>query len=374
MDWTTQCVGQAMKACLGSGSGADRKRFPSREGKYPMLDTDHGHAGAAERRAVLRALAATALLLLPGRAAAQAVPEGWPSRALRLIVPFPPGGATDLLARLLADRLGPQLGQAVVAENRGGAAGNIAAEFATRAPPDGYTLFFGTVGTASINLSLYPRLNYRPEDLIPIALWADLPNAISVAAKISPYQTLGQLIEAARARPGALSFASAGSGTTLHLTGELLKAKAGIDLLHVPFRGGQDSINQLLGGRVDVSINNLPTAIALIRAGEMRALAVTGASRSPAIPEVPTVAEQGLPEFEATSWFGLQVPRGTPEPIQARLNAALNAALADPQTRERIEHLGARPRGGTAEEYAAFIRTEQVKWADIIRRSGAQVD
>ncbi|MBX9701929.1 MAG: tripartite tricarboxylate transporter substrate binding protein [Acetobacteraceae bacterium] len=313
-----------------------------------------------------------AALARPGLA--QTGVEGWPARPMRLIVPFPPGGATDILARMLADRLGPQLGQAVIAENRGGAAGNVAAEFVTRQPPDGYTLFFGTVGTGSINMSLYPRLNYRPEDLIPIALWADLPNSISVAAARSPFRSLAELIEAARARPGALSFASAGSGTTLHLTGELLKAKAGIDLLHVPFRGGQDSINQLLGGRVDVSINNLPTAIALIRGGEMRALAVTGAIRSPAVPDIPTVAEQGLPEFEATSWMGLQVPRGTPDPIQARLNAAVNAALAEPTTRERIENLGARPRGGTAEDYAAFIRTEQVKWADVIRRSGAQVD
>ncbi len=327
-----------------------------------------GQGMAASRRTLLMGGAG---VLLARPALAQ---ETWPARPLRLIVPFPPGGATDILARLLADRLGPQLGQAVVTENRGGAAGNVAAEFVTRQPADGYTLFFGTVGTASINMSLYPRLNYRPEDLLPVALWADLPNSISVAAQRSPFRTLSELIAAARARPGELSFASAGSGTTLHLTGELLKAKAGIDLLHVPFRGGQDSINQLLGGRVDVSINNLPTSIALIRGGEMRALAVTGAVRSPAVPDIPTVAEQGLHDFEATSWMGLQVVRGTPEPIQARLGLALNAALADPAARERIENVGARPRGGTAAEFATFIAAEQVKWAEVIRRSGAKVD
>jgi tripartite-type tricarboxylate transporter receptor subunit TctC len=336
--------------------------------------------GGFGRRRGLAALAlGMAAALGGGGGRARAQPGGgtqpaWPVRPLRLIVPFPPGGATDLLARLLADRLGPHLGQAIVAENRPGAAGNVAAEIAARAEPDGQTLFFGTVGTASINMSLYPRLNHRPEDLVPVALWADLPNSISVAAARSPFRTLAELIAAARARPGALTYASAGSGTTLHLTGELLKAVAGIDLLHVPFRGGQDSINQLLGGRVDVSINNLPTAIALIRGGEMRALAVTGAVRSPGVPDIPTVAEQGFPGFEATSWMGLQVPRGTPQPVLDRLNAALNAALAEPATRERIGNLGARPRGGTPEAFAAFIRAEQAKWAEVIRRSGAQVD
>jgi len=324
----------------------------------------------ARRAALLGAAAA-----LPAAAAARGQPAAaaWPARPIRLLVPFPPGGATDLLSRLLADRLGPQIGQSVVPENRGGAAGNIAAELATRAEPDGHILFFGTVGTAAINRHLYPRLNWRPEDLLPVALWADLPNAISVAHH-SPLRTLPELLAAARARPGALSYASAGSGTTLHLTGELLKAEAGVDLLHVPFRGGQDSINQLLGGRVDVSINNLPTAIGLIRAGELRPLAVTGAARSPAVPAVPTVAEQGLPGFEATSWFGLQVPVGTPRPIVERLNAALNAALAEPATRERIEHLGARPRGGTPEAFAAFIQAESAKWAEVVRRAGARVE
>ncbi|WP_135466518.1 Bug family tripartite tricarboxylate transporter substrate binding protein [Crenalkalicoccus roseus] len=312
-----------------------------------------------------------ALALLPAAAVAQP-PSAWPARPMRLIIPFPPGGSTDLLARLLADRLAHHLRQNVVAENRAGAAGSIAAELATRAEPDGHTLFFGTVGTASINMHIYPRLPYRPEDLAPVALWADLPNVI-VVAHHSPIRSLAGLIEAARARPGELSYASAGSGTTLHLSGELLKAMAGVDLLHVPFRGGNDSMNQVLGGRVDLAFNNLPTAIGLIRSGELRALAVTGAERSPALPEVPTVAEL-LPGYEATSWFGLQVPAGTPAPIVARLNAVVNAALAEPATVERITMAGARPRGGTPEEYAAFIRAETAKWAEVVRRSGARLD
>jgi tripartite-type tricarboxylate transporter receptor subunit TctC len=182
------------------------------------------------------------------------------------------------------------------------------------------------------------------------------------------------LIETARARPGDLTYASAGSGTTLHLSGELLKSMAGIDMLHIPFRGGNDSVNQLLGGRVDVAFNNLPTAIGLIRSGELRALAVTGAERSPALPDVPTVAEQGLPGYEATSWFGLQVPLRTPAAVIERLNTAVNAALADPATRDRIELVGARPRGGSPAEFAEFIRMESVKWAEVVRRSGAKLD
>jgi tripartite-type tricarboxylate transporter receptor subunit TctC len=311
------------------------------------------------------------LALLPGALRAQTA--AWPSRPLRMIIPFPPGGATDLLSRLLAERLGAQLGQSVVAENRGGAAGNIGAEAATRMEPDGYNLFFGTVGTMAINQHLYPRLNWRPEELLPVVLWADLPNVIAVAQS-SPFRSLPQLIEAARARPGALSYASSGSGTTLHLSGELLKAMAGIDILHVPFRGGNDSVNQVLGGRVDLAFNNLPTAIGLIRSGELRGLAVTGAQRSPSLPEVPTVAEHGLPGYEATSWFGLQVPARTPGAVIERLNAAVNTILADPATRERIEGLGARPRGGTPEEFADFIRAESLKWAEVIRRAGARVD
>jgi tripartite-type tricarboxylate transporter receptor subunit TctC len=319
------------------------------------------------------ALAGAASLPLAPRPDAAAQGPAWPGRSVRLIVPFPPGGATDLLARVLADRMTHHLGQGVVVENRGGAGGNIAAELTIRSEPDGYTLFFASVGTLAINRHLYPRLNYRPEDLVPVALWADLPN-VAVVGKGSRFRTLADLVAEAKAKPGELSFASSGNGTTLHLSGELLKAVAGIDMLHVPFRGGADVINQLLAGRVDVSFNNLPSAIALIRGGEIRALAMTGPARSPAIPEVPTVAELGYPGYQAVSWFGLTVIRGTPEPIAQRLNAALNAILAEPETRQRIEGMGARPAGGTPEAFAAFIAAESAKWAEVIRKSGAKVD
>lgn len=344
----------------------------------PGMELPSRLPAAVPRRVLLGVLAGLAPGLLapglPGGAAmAQPAEPGWPSRPLRLIVPFPPGGSTDILARILAERLGNRLGHTVVVENRGGAAGNIAAEAATRAEPDGYTLFFASVGTAAINRHLYCRLTWRAEDLVPVVLWADLPNAVVVGGQ-SRIRTLAELIAAAKAKPGELSFASSGNGTTLHLSGELFKAMTGTDILHVPFRGGADSVNQLMGGRIDVAFNNLPTALPLIRGGQLRVLAVTSPERSPALPEVATVAELGLPGYAAVSWFGLQVPRLTPEAVARRLNAEVNAILADPATRERIETAGARPRGGTAAEFVAFIESENVKWAEIIRRSGAKVD
>ncbi|MFC7474317.1 Bug family tripartite tricarboxylate transporter substrate binding protein [Dankookia sp. GCM10030260] len=294
-------------------------------------------------------------------------------RPLRLIVPFPPGGATDLLARVLAERLGARLGQGVVVENRGGAAGVIAAELASRAEPDGHTLFFASIGTASINPNLHAKLSYRPEDLLPVVLFADVPNVIVVRGDNS-WRTLADMLAEARARPGALAYSSSGSGSSLHLSGEMLKSDAGVDILHVPFRGGADTANQLMGGRIDIGFNNLPSVITLLRGGQLRALAVTSPDRSPALPGVPTVAESGIPGYAATAWFGLQVPRGTPATIIEQLNAEVNAICAEPQARERVEQLGARMRGGSVAEFTAYTVAESEKWAAVIRRSGAKVD
>jgi tripartite-type tricarboxylate transporter receptor subunit TctC len=323
-----------------------------------------------QRRAACFVAAAIAIARPARPAGAQAA---WPARPLRLIVPFPAGGTTDTLSRILAERLGARLGQTVVVENRGGAAGVIAAELASRAEPDGYTLFLATIGTAAINPNLHAKLNYRVEDLVPVGLFADLPNVLVVRAN-APWTTLEAFLADARARPGRLTYASSGSGSSLHLSGEMLKADAGVDILHVPFRGGGDSANQILGGRVDAGVNNLPTAIALIRAGQLRALAVTGPVRSAALPDVPTVAESGLPGYAATAWFGLQAPARTPPAVVARINAELNGIVADPTTRERAEDLGARLRSGSPDGFAAFIREEGERWAAVIRRSGAKVD
>ncbi|MCO6414932.1 tripartite tricarboxylate transporter substrate binding protein [Siccirubricoccus sp. KC 17139] len=317
------------------------------------------------RRAVLAAPAV--LAARPARA------QPWPARPIRLIVPFPAGGTTDLLARLLSDGLGARLGQPVVAENRGGAAGVIAAEMAARAEPDGHTLLFCSIGTVAILPHLHSRIGWRPEDLVPIAYFADVPNVIVVRAD-GPYRSLSDLLDAARARPGELSYASSGNGSSLHLSGEMLKAAAHVDILHIPFRGGADSVNQLLGGRIDLAVNNLPSAIAMIRDGKLRALAVTTAERTPALPEVPTVAESGLPDYEATAWFGLQAPRGTPQPILERLNADTRAIGTDPTVRARAEMVGARVRPGSIADFAAFCAAENAKWAEVIRRAGAKVD
>ena len=239
-----------------------------------MLSRSH-----LRRRLVRQGLAAAAVLLLsprPSPAQPAITAADWPTRSMRLIIPFPPGGATDLLARVLADRLGTRLGQTVVAENRGGAAGVIAAEAASRADPDGYTLFFGSIGTASINAHLHSKLSYRPEDLLPVALFADLPNVL-VVRRDSPFRSVADVVAAARAKPGELTYASSGSGSSLHLSGEMLKADAGVDILHVPFRGGADTANQIIGGRIDLGMNNVPSVIALIRGGSS-ALAVTSPS------------------------------------------------------------------------------------------------
>lgn len=308
-----------------------------------------------------------------GFARTAAAQPAWPARPLRLLVPFPAGGTTDTLARILAERLGARLGQTVVVENRGGAAGVIAAEMASRAEPDGHTLFLATIGTAAINPHLHARLNYRPEDLVPVGLFAELPNVLVVRAD-APWRNLQAFLAEARARPGELSYASSGSGSSLHLSGEMLKADAGVDVLHVPFRGGADTVNQIMGGRVDVGMNNLPSAIALVRAGQLRALAVTGPVRAAALPDVPTVAESGLPGYAATAWFGVQAPARTPPEVIARVNAELNAIVADPATRARAEDLGARLRAARPDEFAEYIREEGERWAAVIRRSGAKVD
>lgn len=325
------------------------------------------------RRALLAATLAAPLaapLALPGAARAQAA---WPSRPFRLLVPFPAGGTTDILARMLADGLAARLGQPVVAENRGGAGGAVGAEAAARMPGDGYNLFFASIGSGAIIPNLLPRINWNPADLLPIALFADLPNIV-VVSKRSPYQSLAELLAAAKREPGKLTFATSGIGSSLHLSGEYLKAMAGVDMLHVPFRGGADTANEVIAGRVDFGVNNLPSAIELVRAGEMRGLAVTTQTRNPALPDCPTVAETpGWPmrDYDASAWFGLQVPKGTPEPVQARLNAELNAVLADPAVKSRLDLLGARARGGSPAAFTAFMAAEGAKWREVIRVSGA---
>jgi len=306
--------------------------------------------------------------------------SAWPARPIRLIVPFTPAGTTDIAARILAERLGHRVGQTVVVENRTGAGGNIGSEVVAKSDPDGYTLLMQTISSGAINYALYgPRMPYKPEDLANIALVVRVPNVIFVTNSL-PVRTLQELVDYAKARPGQLNIGSSGMGTSLHMTGELLKLATGVDLTHVPYRGAGPMLQEVMAGRIQVAVDNLPSVIGHIREGRMRALAVTTATRTPALPEVPTTAEAGLPQVEATAWFGVQGPARLPRPIIDRLSTEINAVIKEPDTAHRLADLGGMPPnltpdgGTTPEAFTEFVRTEIAKWADVVRRSGASID
>ncbi|HYZ33647.1 MAG TPA: tripartite tricarboxylate transporter substrate binding protein [Crenalkalicoccus sp.] len=324
------------------------------------------------RRAVL-----AASLALPALARAQ---DGYPARPLRLIVPFTPAGTTDISARLLAAALGPRVGQQVVVENRPGAGGNVGAEVVARAEPDGYTLLLCTISTAAINYSLYgPRMPFKPEELAAVGLMLRVPNLIFVTNGL-PVRSLQELVAYAKAHPGELNQGSSGIGTSLHLTGELLKTAAGIDMTHVPFRGSGPMIQEVLSGRIQMAVDNLPSVIGHAKEGRVRPLAVTTKERSPALPDVPTTAEAGFPDVEATAWFGVQAPARTPEPIIARLGREIDAAVQQPELKAKIADLGGLPPGLTPEggttpaAFAAFIKAEIAKWSQVVKASGATAE
>ncbi|MBK1662434.1 Bug family tripartite tricarboxylate transporter substrate binding protein [Paracraurococcus ruber] len=321
-------------------------------------------------------LAAAGLLAAPALRAQPA----WPARTIRLIVPFTPAGTTDIAARILAERLTPRLGQQVIVENRPGAGGNVGGEFVVKADPDGHTLLMGTVSSGAINYSLYgAKMPYRPEDLANAGLMLQVPNAIFVANAL-PVRSLAELVDYVKARPGRLNHGSSGIGTSLHLTGELLKTVAGLDMQHVPFRGAGPMLQEVIAGRIEVAVDNLPSVIGHLREGRLRPLAVTTAERSPALPDVPTTAEAGFPGVQATAWFGVQAPARTPKPIIDRLGAEIDAAVKEPETRARIADLGGMKPGLTAdggtspEAFERFVRAEIVKWTEVVRKSGATAE
>jgi tripartite-type tricarboxylate transporter receptor subunit TctC len=316
-----------------------------------------------------RILLATALLP-PGTPRAQT----WPDRPIRLIVPFAPGGATDILSRLLAERLTEGLGQPVVVDNRPGAGGNLGAEAAARAAPDGQTIVMGVVGTHAINPSLFQSIAFDPiRDFTPVSLVATAMNVLVVHPDL-PVRSVQELAALARARPGQLNFGSPGNGSTVQLAGELFKTMTGTDMVHTPYRGAAAAMTDLLAGRIQVMFDNLPSAVPHVRAGRLRALAVTGAQRSAALPELPTIAEAGLPGYEATTWFAIFGPAGLAAPVVARLNRAVHAALDGSVMRARLAELGAEPAPGTPEQLTALIRRDTERWAEVIRISGARVD
>jgi tripartite-type tricarboxylate transporter receptor subunit TctC len=323
---------------------------------------------STRRTLTLAAASALSLLALtPLTAQAQA----FPAKAITIIVPFSAGGTTDILARVLGQFMSKDLGQPVIIDNRAGAGGNIGTQLVARAAPDGYTILMGTVGTHAINQSLYPKLAFDPiKDFAPLTRVALVPNLL-VANPAQPFKTVKELMAYAKANPGKITFGSSGSGTSIHLSGELFKQMAGVDIQHVAYKGSAPAVNDLLGNHIAIMFDNMPSAIGHVKAGKLRPLAVTTAQRSPALPDVPTIAEAGVPGYEATSWFGLLAPAGTPAPVVTKLNAAILKALADPDVKKKLLEQGAEPAGETPAQFAAFIASETVKWGKIVKQSGA---
>jgi tripartite-type tricarboxylate transporter receptor subunit TctC len=332
------------------------------------------------RRSILGASLA-APLTLPGLARAQGAASAWaPTRPVRIVVGFTPAGTTDIAARLLSEPLSRQLGQQVVVENRPGAGGNIGNQVVAQSDPDGHTLLMQTISGGAINYSLYgPRMPIKPEELAAVGLMLRVPNAIFVSPSL-PVRTLRELVAHAKANPGKLNIGSSGAGTSLHMTGELLKLEAGIDMLHVPFRGAGPMLQEAIAGRIQVAVDNLPSVIGHLREGRLRPLAVTTKERTPAMPEVPTTAEEGLPGVEATAWFGLQAPARTPRAVVQRYSDELNQIIREPDMQRKLADLGGMapnltPDGGTSPEtFDAFIKAEIAKWGEVVRRSGATVE
>ena len=298
----------------------------------------------------------------------------YPSKPIRMVVPFPPGGTTDILARAVAQKLTEAWSQQVIVDNRPGAGGNIGSDLVAKAPPDGYTLLMGTVGTHAINPSLYARMPYDAQkDFAPVILVAGVPNVLEVNPSL-PVHTVQELIAYARANPGKLNFASSGNGTSIHLSGELFKAMTGVKMTHVPYKGSAPALADLVRGQVQLMFDNLPSSLGLIKGGKLRAIAVTSTTRSSALPDVPTIAESGLPGYEASSWFGVLAPARTPPAIIDKLNAAIGAWLASPEAKEKLASQGAVAAGGTPADFARYIASETVKWAKVVKASGAHID
>ncbi len=300
--------------------------------------------------------------------------EAYPSRPLRLVVPFPPGGGTDIMGRLVAAHLTDKLGVQTVVDNRGGAGGILGTELAARANADGHTLLIGSVSTISINPSLYPKLPFDTvKDFAPVSLIASTPSVLVVTANLAA-RSVKDLIAMAKAKPGQINFGSAGSGTSHHLGGELFRLRAGIDIVHVPYKGTAPAITDLISGQVSMMIANMPSVLPMVKAGRLRAIAVTSLSRSSFMPELATVAEAGLPGFEVVVWYGVLAPAATPRPIIARLNGYLTQMATLPEVKERLAGQGAEAISSTPEAFAHKIREDIAIWAKVVQVSGARAD
>jgi tripartite-type tricarboxylate transporter receptor subunit TctC len=306
---------------------------------------------------------------------AGAFAQSYPAKPIRLVVPYPAGGPLDIMARAIGQKLTEAWHQPVVVDNRAGAGGNIGADLVAKSAPDGYTLLMGAVATQAINPALYSKIPYDPiKDFTAVALVAQVPNILVVNPSV-PAKSVKELIALARAKPGSLNFASGSTGSTGHLAGELFNTMAGVKMVHIPYKGAAPAMADLLSGQVQLMFDNLASSLPNVKAGKLHALAVTTLARSPAVPDLPTIAESGLPGFDLTTWFGLLVPAGTPHDIVVKLNAEIVRALDSKDMRERLEKMGAEPPpDNTPEHFAAFIRSEAEKYAKVVKASGARVD
>ena len=320
-----------------------------------------------------RRLLATAVLL-PVASAARAASGEFPDKPVRLVVPFPPGGGADNLARAIMPKVSLALGKPIIIDNKPGAGGNVGAEIVAGSSPDGYTLLYGTNGTHSINQSLYRNLRFDPiGDFAPVSRMTEIAAMLVVNPKL-PAMTTTQLIRYATANPGKVNFASAGNGTTSHLSGELFRTMTGIDIVHIPYRGGAAAVADLVSGQVQMMIDVMPNVYPLAKDGRIRGIAVSTAVRFPGAPELPTISESGVAGFESSAWDGVLAPAGTPEAIVNRLNAAIRIALADPELAETLKSRGARPVAGTPQDFAQHIVESTKKWAVVVKASGARID
>lgn len=311
------------------------------------------------------------LLVASGNSLAQA---DYPNKPIRLIVPFPPGGGTDVYARLIANKLTERLKWVVVVDNKPGAGGNIGVDAAAKSAPDGYTIVIGQTSNLAINPTLYKKLPYDPlKDLTPIVLVADSAMALAVPAQ-SPYKGLKDLVSAAKQKPGDVTFGFSGNGTVAHLTGVMFQSASGTKFQHVPYKGAAQALTDLMGGSIESYMSSATTLVGHVKGGKLRALAVSGKKRLESMPDVPTIEESGYPQFDAVSWFGLLAPAGTPEAIVTRINTEVNKVLALPEVKEKIAAEGGGPIGGTPQEFARFLAAELPRWAKLVKESGAAID
>ena len=331
-------------------------------------------ASHTTRRRTLSAIVSTAIMGTGLLAGASVFAQAYPTKPVTIVVPFAAGGTTDILARIIGQALTAELGQSVVVDNRAGAGGNIGGQAAAKATPDGYTLFMGTVGTHAINASLYKKMPFDPiKDFAPLSRVANVPNLL-VANPNQPFKSVKDLIAYAKANRGKVNFGSSGNGSSIHLSGELFKSLAKVDMVHVPYKGSAPAVTDLLGNQIAIMFDNMPSAIQHVRSGKLVPIAVTTAKRSPELPNVPTIAEAGLPGYEATSWFGMFAPAGTPAPVLAQLNKALVKVLNQADVAKKINEQGAETYSETPEQFAAFIQAESAKWGKVVKESGASLD